>query len=171
MSFGGVESPRPRLPRCLLVVGIMFVLAGCGDSGKEANTPRSGEPVPSSLAQQQTEMQCREARERIRRMDPGASSYKGEAKASGDSVSITAGDFFFTPTCVTGVARGAVTISVKNDTESLHNVTIPDQGIDQDIPPRQTVEVKVATTSPRLMYFCKFHEQSGMLALLVAGGR
>ena len=44
-----------------------------------------------------------------------------------------AGDFFFQPTCLTGLPSGALALTVSNSGAALHNFSLPEQGIDQDI--------------------------------------
>lgn len=153
------------------VLAMVISLAGCGGKAEETKTTR-----PSAVVQQQTAVRCSEARERIRRVNPDLAAYRGEGKASEGMVAITAGDFFFSPTCITSAkptaqtAREPVMLTVKNDSKNLHNVTVPDQKIDMNIPPGQTVSVPVRAVGPNLIFFCKFHQSSGMQGVLVPGG-
>ena len=59
-----------------------------------------------------------------------------------------------------------VTFTVFNDGEKTHNIVIPDFDIDMDIPPNQTVSVKIPAVSeaPRdgfFTFYCKFHQSEG----------
>jgi len=102
---------------------------------------------------------------------PANVNVHGTAVASGNRLSIEASDFFFSPTCVTRVPRGAVTLLVHNGGQVLHNVSIPQLHIDQDMASGQTITVRVTIGSIPLVYFCKYHRSSGMLgALLPSGG-
>ena len=52
----------------------------------------------------------------------------------------------------------------------LHNLSIPAQGIDQDVPPKGKVEVE--STFPQsgaVPFFCKFHAALGMRGEFLAG--
>lgn len=95
----------------------------------------------------------------------------GARPIAGATAPIEAGDFFFSPTCVTGATAGTVTLTVHNGGQALHNVSIPDQGIDTDVAPGQTVTVSVKVGTTPVPYFCKFHRTSGMVgAVLPSGG-
>ena len=146
-------------------------LTGCGGKTNETSAKR-----PSAVAEQLTDARCSEARERIRRVNPDTAAYRGKGKMSDGAVALSAGDFFFGPTCITTTkptaqtAREPVMLTVKNDSKNLHNVTVPDQRIDMDIPPGQTVSVPVRAVGANVNFFCKFHQSSGMLGVLVPGG-
>jgi plastocyanin len=95
---------------------------------------------------------------------------KGTEPASGTTISVEAGDFFFGPTCVSGVAAGTVTLTVENAGQALHNVSIADQGIDEDVAPGETITMRVEMGSSPLQYACKYHRTSGMLGALLPTG-
>lgn len=96
---------------------------------------------------------------------------RGTQPASGGSLALIAGDSYFSPTCITKVGAGTVTVKITNTGTALHNVTVASQGIDSDIPAGQSVSVKVAVTgSAPLTYVCKYHRASGMQGALVPGG-
>ena len=101
----------------------------------------------------------------------GAVDDRGTAAAGGSIIAIGVGDSYFEPTCVTGVPSGAVTLTLKNTGASLHNISVPDQGIDTDIPAGQTVAAHVTVGTGPLRYFCKYHRTSGMQAALLPAGR
>ena len=94
----------------------------------------------------------------------------GAAAGSGSQISIEASDFFFSPTCVTGLQSGTITLTVHNGGVVLHNVSIPELHIDQDMSPGQTITVQVKMGSVPLMFFCKYHRASGMLGALIPAG-
>jgi plastocyanin len=97
----------------------------------------------------------------------------GTAAATGSAISLDAGDFFFSPTCERALPLAStITITIHNTGQALHNISLPAQGIDTDIPPGQTVTVSVKTSAAgqRYTYFCKYHRTSGMAGVLVAGG-
>ena len=50
----------------------------------------------------------------------------------------------------------------------LHNVSFPDQAIDQDIAPGESVTVKVKMRGDPLRFVCKYHSAAGMVGALVA---
>lgn len=97
----------------------------------------------------------------------------GTATATGATIDMQAGDFYFSPTCERAVPPGTtVTLTVHNTGQALHNVSFPAQGIDTDVAPGQTVtvSVKVGGAGQTYAFFCKYHRTSGMAGVLVSGG-
>ena len=73
---------------------------------------------------------------------------------------------FYKPTKLEVPLNREVTFSVFNDGEEMHNITIPALSIDMDVPPNQTVDIKLPAISeaPRDGFFtvyCKFHQSEG----------
>ena len=73
---------------------------------------------------------------------------------------------FYEPTKLEVPLNREVTFSVFNDGEEMHNITIPALSIDMDVPPKQTVDIKLPAISeaPRDGFFtvyCKFHQSEG----------
>ena len=101
---------------------------------------------------------------------PPSTNIHGTVAASGSQVSIEAGDFFFSPTCVIGVPSGSITLTVHNGGVTLHNVSIPSLHIDMDMTSGQTITVQVRMGSVPLVFFCKYHRSSGMLGALLPAG-
>lgn len=91
----------------------------------------------------------------------------GAVPATRASDSLSAGDAFFAPTCVTRVAAGTVTLVLSNRGQVLHNISFPDQGIDQDVAPGETVAVQVKMGKEPLRFNCKYHRLSGMVGALL----
>lgn len=98
---------------------------------------------------------------------PPSTNIHGTIAASGSQLSIEAGDFFFSPTCVTGVHSGTITLTVHNSGVTLHNVSIPSLHIDMDMTSGQTIKVHVMMGKVPLVFFCKYHRGSGMLGALL----
>jgi plastocyanin len=71
---------------------------------------------------------------------------------------------------VTSTPSGEVQLVVENTGGVLHNVSIPDQGIDTDVAPGETITVSVDVGSGAVPYFCKFHRTSGMVGSLIGTG-
>lgn len=90
---------------------------------------------------------------------------KGTASL-GSIRTILVGDEFFSPTCITG-ASGTVTLTFRNDGRLLHNFSVPDQNIDVDVAPGQTVTVKVTVGSKPVGCFCKYHRDAGQKCALL----
>jgi plastocyanin len=91
----------------------------------------------------------------------------GTAVAGGGTLSVEAGDSYFAPTCAMGVPAGTVTLVVRNTGRLLHNVSVPEQGIDQDIAHGEVVTVNVKMDGPPLRFRCKYHWTAGMVGALL----
>jgi plastocyanin len=94
----------------------------------------------------------------------------GARPATGAELAIEAKDSYFEPTCVTGAPSGQVQLVVRNTGAILHNVSIPDQGIDTDVAPGETITVGVDVGRGAAPYFCKFHRTSGMVGSVIGTG-
>jgi plastocyanin len=94
----------------------------------------------------------------------------GSQPVAGASATIAAGDFFFAPTCAAQAASGTITLTVHNGGQALHNVTIADQNIDQDVEAGQTITVQLKLDGAPVQYFCKYHRTSGMVGAVLPAG-
>lgn len=99
-------------------------------------------------------------------------SAHGTATATGPSVTLAAGDFFFSPTCERRVpVASTIILTVDNGGLASHNESFPDRGVDTDVPRGQTVTVEVKIGGAgTYAFFCKCRRTSGMAGALVAGG-
>lgn len=141
---------------CLAAAG----LAACGSS------PPPGPGVGSGLASSASPASCAAVGRITGQLDD-----RGARPASGSSLVVSAGDSYFSPTCLTGVPAGTVTLTITNTGRALHNVSVASEGIDSDIPAGTSVTVKVSVPAGTpLAYFCKYHRASGMKGALVPGG-
>lgn len=142
----------------LLSLGLTLALAACGGgsaaTGQPASgaTPASSGPCPTSAGL------------------PANTSDHGTVSTSGNQITIEANDFFFGPTCVTGVPSGAVTLTVHNAGQALHNVSIPTLNIDEDVSPGQTITIHAHMGNRPLVFFCKYHKGVGMYGALLPSG-
>ncbi len=141
----------------LALAGALF-LSACGDT--TPNTPEGASPAAAAASDTCPSDSGLE----------GTITDHGAAPAGGTEVAVKAGDSFFEPTCVTGTPSGEVQLVVENTGGVLHNVSIPDQGIDTDVGPGETVTVTVDVGSGAVPYFCKFHRTSGMVGSLIGTG-
>ncbi len=96
----------------------------------------------------------------------GSVDDRRSAPASGSSADLQSGDIFFAPTCVTG-ASGTMTLKLTNSGRILHNISVPDQGIDVDLPVGQTMTVQVKVGSKPIVFFCKYHKDAGQQGALI----
>jgi plastocyanin len=143
----------------LLIIVILGVAACSSGGGSGSPSPTPTTPVATSAAASGT---CPASAG----LSPSTNIH-GTIAASGSQLSIEAGDFFFSPTCVTGVPGGAITLTVHNGGVTLHNLSIPSLHIDMDMTSGQTITVHVLMGKAPLVFFCKYHRGSGMLGALL----
>jgi hypothetical protein len=141
----------------VVILGVAACSSGGGATGNASPTPTA--PVAKTSAVSGT---CPASAGL-----PPSTNIHGTVTASGSQLSIEAGDFFFSPTCVTGVHSGAITLTVHNGGVTLHNVSIPSLHIDMDMTSGQTIMVYVLMGKAPLVFFCKYHRGAGMLGALL----
>ena len=67
----------------------------------------------------------------------------------------------FEPKELTARVGSEVSIAVKNEGDQVHNFTLSYLGVDQDIPPGQTVQVKFTVTEPpKGVEFFTFYDEN-----------
>jgi YVTN family beta-propeller protein len=102
-------------------------------------------------------------------MQPGptptaAASDQGTTDVQGQTMLVMrVNDYLFTPPVLRGRPGQKVRLEIENESATLHNISIPGQQLDTDIPPKRRVAVDV--TFPHtgvLRFFCKFHSALGM---------
>lgn len=86
------------------------------------------------------------------------------------TVALEADDYAFQPTSLQGTPGQRLTVDLRNASGTLHNLSLPEQKLDVDVPPQGTVRVEVVfPPSGSVRFFCKFHEAMGMHGALHAG--
>jgi plastocyanin len=81
-----------------------------------------------------------------------------------DQTEVELDDFYFEPTVIKGSPGAQITLELSNEGTALHNFTLQDQNIDQDVQAGAKEEVTV--TFPQtgfLEFFCKYHKALGMV--------
>jgi plastocyanin len=133
-------------------VGILVVaLVGCGEASSARRASSAGELVqigPVTYAN----WGSRDARREI-------------------ALELDAGDFYFKGTFIRGDPGRTLALAIDNVAGQVHNISIPAQGLDRDLPPsgpRVNVEVTFPA-SGQVQFFCKYHTARGMNGLLVVG--
>ncbi len=94
----------------------------------------------------------------------------GTKDVSGESsLELELDDFYFEPTVLQGTAGQQLTLELGNEGDALHNFSLSDQGIDQDVEAGASAEVTVTLPgSGTLVFICKYHEGQGMVGALEA---
>jgi plastocyanin len=87
-----------------------------------------------------------------------------------NELDLEADDFYFSPTFLQGAPGQKLKLTVENEGEAQHNLSLGGQGVDTDIPPDGKAEVEVTfPASGALRFFCKYHADEGMNGELLAG--
>jgi YVTN family beta-propeller protein len=90
--------------------------------------------------------------------DHGSKEVKGLSE-----VELEADDYYFAPTFLRGEPGQSLTLEIENESGTLHNLSIPELQIDQDIPPKAKAKVQVTfPSSGTVRFFCKLHSAMGM---------
>jgi plastocyanin len=134
----------------LSLFAVVLVLALAATAcGKENGTEEGGETI--TIAGQKAN-------------DHGMKDVSGES-----SVELEQDNFYFEPTVLEGTPGQKLTIELSNEGSALHNFSIPDQSIDQDVQPDAKGEVTVTfPDSGTVVFFCKYHQSQGMVGALEA---
>jgi plastocyanin len=97
--------------------------------------------------------------------DHGTKDVKGKSE-----VELEADSFYFSPTFLRGTPGHKLTLEVENESSDLHNLSLPAQAMDQDLPAKG--KMTIAVTFPQsgtVWFFCKYHTSQGMNGELLAG--
>jgi plastocyanin len=87
--------------------------------------------------------------------------------SGGGSEEVEVDSFYFNPTVFTAHAGDKLKLELSNESDTVHNFSLPDENIDQDIQPGQATTVTVRfPNSGTAVFFCKFHESQGMVGAL-----
>jgi plastocyanin len=99
-----------------------------------------------------------------------AANDHGSKDVSGqEEVEVELDSFYFEPTVVKGTPGAQLKLELSNESQSLHNFTLSDQNIDQDVQPGQSADVTVTVPQSGFVeFFCKYHKGSGMVGELTA---
>lgn len=81
----------------------------------------------------------------------------------GNTLGLAAVDSRFDPPAIHVTASGPVTLPFRNRGSIVHNLTIPDAGVDIDLEPGDGINVVfVPPRAGTLSAFCKYHREAGM---------
>jgi plastocyanin len=149
-----------RLAR-LLVVCLVLGLVAAACSSKE--TPSSGGTTESRPSASESEHEGGKITiGSDQANDHGSKDFTGK-----DEAEVEVDSFYFEPTVVKGSAGQQIKLELDNESDTLHNFTLEDQSIDQDIQPGQKEDVTVTLPQSGILeFFCKFHRSSGMVGEL-----
>ena len=66
------------------------------------------------------------------------------------------------------IPAGGASVSVTNDGAALHNLTIEEAGIDEDVPAGEGIEVEIDLDPGEYEMVCVYHVAQGMTGTVVA---
>jgi plastocyanin len=158
-----MPSRLGRIVALLLLVGLI----GAACSSKKTTTQPT---TPTATTPATTPTQTSESSETTGTITIGSDTAndKGTQTVSGDEIKVEVDNFYFKPTVLQGTAGAQVKIELDNESTTLHNFTLEDQGINQDIQAGEDQTVTVTfPSSGFLEFFCKYHRASGMVGELI----
>ena len=153
-----------------LVTIFVFVLAvalvGSACSKKSSTTTPTGGASETTTEASPTET---ESEGSITIGSDSANDHGTKDVSGQSSFELELDNFYFDPTALKGTAGAQLTLELKNESSALHNFSLPDQNVDQDVQPGQSVEVTVTIPQSGFAeFFCKYHKASGMVGELTA---
>ena len=160
-------------PTRLAVLFAALAMFGAACSSK-SNTSGGGSPSPSPSPSASVEASASASASEseggtITVGSDTANNHGSKEVGNVTSVEVEMDDFYFEPTVLTGNPGQKLTIELKNESKAgtLHNFSLSDQNIDQDVQADQSTEVMVTfPQSGFLEFFCKYHKSSGMVGEL-----
>jgi plastocyanin len=154
-------------PARLAVLFAALAVFGAACSSK-SNTSAGGSPSPSESVSASASA-SESAGGTITVGSDSANNHGSKEVSNLTSVEVEMDDFYFGPTVLTGTPGQKLTIELKNESKAgtLHNFSLSEQSIDQDVQADQSAEVTVTfPQSGFLEFFCKYHKSSGMVGEL-----
>jgi plastocyanin len=145
-----------------LVLAVGLVAGACSKSN---NTSSSGGSTTPASSPSETESEGGQ----ITINGDNANDHGTKDVSGMDEASVELDDFYFEPTIIKGTPGQQIQLELENEGSALHNFTLSEQSIDQDVQPdgKETVTVTLPQ-SGQLEFFCKYHKGSGMVGALSA---
>jgi plastocyanin len=148
---------RSRMRRWLgvvvLAMVVMLVGAACGGGSGSSGATESGEGGGGQITINGDK----------------ANDHGSQDVSAMTTFELEADNFYFDPTTLNGKAGETLKIEIKNDGSTLHNFSLDDQNIDQDIENGKTATVTVTFPASGVVeFYCKYHKTRGMVGQLKA---
>ena len=89
---------------------------------------------------------------------------KNVSKKSAATVATELDNFYFSPTFVKAKKGETITFELENESTAPHTFTSDALGVDEQVSPGDSaeVEITVPTTGKAFLFYCRFHQSSGM---------
>ncbi|HYN99076.1 MAG TPA: cupredoxin domain-containing protein [Actinomycetota bacterium] len=153
-----------RYTRLLSIFAVLVLLtAACG--GNEGNDEGNEEASGSATNTEAADGTPTPVVEETMALTGGENAnFHEEADVSGDdSVELELDDNYFEPTILKGSAGQEITLELFNEGGNIHNFSLTDQEVDQDLEEGGQEEVEVRfPDSGAVTFFCKYHQELGM---------
>jgi plastocyanin len=131
------------------LLAMSLLAAGCGTTSTAGSPSNGGSPSGNATVALNGE----------KANDHGTKDVSG-----GGAQSVEVDNFYFNPTIFTGKAGDKLTLTLSNESKALHNFSVADQKIDQDVAIGGKVTATVTIpASGTAIFFCKYHRTKGML--------
>jgi len=158
---------RRKLPLLLSVaLSLGLVASACAEDQPAIQAGGEGEEADHEDAGEGHEAQG------TREIGGEEATYHGTTDVSGESgFELELDDFYFGPTVLEGEAGQTLTLTLHNEGEAPHTLTI-DGAVDEELEPEAegvTVDVTYPDTGA-LAFYCRFHRGQGMLGALSVEG-
>jgi plastocyanin len=152
--------------RCAALLSVLAAMIACSPAPARPTSP----PKPAAkLASPVASASPSPEGQQIRLGDFSYADYGLRDVRGKSSQDVDVGDFYFKGTFLRGTSGQKLRLRIQNVARVPHNVSLPSQQVDRDIPPgRQRVEVDITLPeSGALRFFCKYHAAQGMNAQLL----
>jgi plastocyanin len=150
-----------------LLMAIGLVAGACS----KKSTPTAGPTTPTTEASS-PEASPSESESEGGQITIGSDSANdhGTKDVTGkSSVELELDNFYFEPTVIKGTAGAQIKLELSNDATVVHNFSLTDQNIDQDVQPDQSMDVTVTIPQSGFVeFFCKYHKATGMVGELTS---
>ena len=134
-----------------LVLALTAVACGGGSKDEAASSTSTSATTPP-----------------VTRQIAGVNAVLRGTSVAADGLEVDINDNYFAPNVITGTAGQVVTLTLKSAGKALHNFSLTEQSISQDVQPGATTSVKVMLpSSGSIAFFCKYHrDEAGMVGSL-----
>jgi len=155
-----------RIPKVMiLVLALGLIGAACSKSNNSSTTSGGSSPTESSASPSESAS----AEGGTITIDGDKANDHGTKTVSGDDIKVELDDFYFEPTTIQGTPGSKVKLELDNEGSTIHNFTLSDQSIDQDVDAGEDAAVTVTIPqSGSIQFFCKYHKSLGMVGQLSA---